>query len=203
MKIAVISAGNIGGTLAKGWAANGHEVYVGVRDPQGDKAKKLTGIANLKLCSVAEAAAAAPVILLAAHPPATKDICTQLGDTQGKVIIDTMNSVFAKAEGFDSTFRALQAWTQAEVVKCFNSTGFENMLNPRYGDQAVEMFMAGSSARAKEIAKQLSLDLGFADCIDFGGDEEVGLLEDFARIWINLAFKQGLGRSFAIKLLKR
>ena len=32
MKIAVLGAGNIGGTLGKKWLAAGHEVVFGVRD---------------------------------------------------------------------------------------------------------------------------------------------------------------------------
>ena len=34
MKIAVIGAGNIGGTIGAKWASQNHEVYFGVRDPQ-------------------------------------------------------------------------------------------------------------------------------------------------------------------------
>ncbi|MCK7529143.1 MAG: hypothetical protein MZV64_72115 [Ignavibacteriales bacterium] len=41
--------------------------------------------------------------------------------------------------------------------------------------------LAGSSSlKAKQIASQLSLDAGFAECYDFGGDDKVELLEQFA-----------------------
>lgn len=33
MKIAVIGAGNVGGALGTLWAAKGHEIMFGVRDP--------------------------------------------------------------------------------------------------------------------------------------------------------------------------
>jgi F420-dependent NADP oxidoreductase-like protein len=33
MRIAIIGAGNVGGTLGKMWAAKGHEVAFGVRSP--------------------------------------------------------------------------------------------------------------------------------------------------------------------------
>lgn len=32
MKIAVVGAGNVGGTLGKGWAKKGHDVTFGVRN---------------------------------------------------------------------------------------------------------------------------------------------------------------------------
>jgi 8-hydroxy-5-deazaflavin:NADPH oxidoreductase len=57
--------------------------------------------------------------------------------------------------------------------------------------------------QAKTIATQLALDAGFATCIDFGGDDKVALLEQFALCWINLAMMQGMGRNIAFKLLKR
>ena len=41
MKIAVIGAGNVGGALGTLWAAKGHEIVFGVRDPQDAKLQKL------------------------------------------------------------------------------------------------------------------------------------------------------------------
>ncbi|MGH7456222.1 MAG: hypothetical protein ACRENG_33025 [bacterium] len=90
-----------------------------------------------------------------------------------------------------------------DVVKCFNSTGFENMANPKYGDAGIDMFMAGSSQKGKEIAKQLAKDLGFAECYDLGGDDKIALLEQFALAWINLAIMQKYGRGMAFKILRR
>jgi hypothetical protein len=65
------------------------------------------------------------------------------------------------------------------------------------------MFMAGSSSRAKETARQLALDAGFAECSDLGGDERIPLLESLAGIWIDLAMVQGQGKNIAFKLRKR
>jgi len=93
--------------------------------------------------------------------------------------------------------------TQAEVVKCFNTTGFENMKNPAYGDTQLDLFMAGNSTAAKAIARQLALDAGFANCYDFGGSDRVALLEQFALAWINLAIFQQMGRNIGFKLLVR
>jgi hypothetical protein len=65
-------------------------------------------------------------------------------------------------------------------VKCFNSTGFENMKDPLYPGGAIGTFMAGDSMRAKRLAARLAQDAGFARCHDFGGDSSVPLLEQFA-----------------------
>jgi 8-hydroxy-5-deazaflavin:NADPH oxidoreductase len=112
--------------------------------------------------------------------------------------------VRAKAGDFASVADALRAWTKStDVVKCFNTTGFNVMANPQFGAVAADMFMAGSSSRAKEIARQLARDAGFAECYDLGGDERILLLECLAGIWIDLAMVQGQGREIAFKLLRR
>jgi predicted dinucleotide-binding enzyme len=116
-----------------------------------------------------------------------------------------MNSVRVKPEGYNNTFEALTDLTKgAEIVKCFNSTGFENMANPTYpGDTDLDMYMAGDSIHGKSIARQLALDAGFGECYDFGGNEKVALLESFAMVWINLAIMQGQGRNIGFKIVKR
>jgi predicted dinucleotide-binding enzyme len=65
------------------------------------------------------------------------------------------------------------------------------------------MFVAGDSAKGKEVARQLSSDLGFAKCYDFGGDDKIPLLEQVALTWVNLAIFQKEGRNIAFKVLKR
>ena len=115
-----------------------------------------------------------------------------------------MNTVRGGAEPFANTFEALKHLAKgAVIVKCFNTTGFENMADPRYPDGALDMFVAGDSAQGKASARQLALDAGFAECHDFGGDDKAALLEQFALCWINLAIMQGQGRNLGFKLLRR
>lgn len=204
MKIAIIGTGNVGGALAERWSQAGHRVLLGVRDLDHFKGKELLRFPNVAAYPTAEAVAAADVLLIAATPQATVAIAEQLGDTGDKIILDAMNSVRIRPEPYANTFEALKAVTRSpNVVKCFNSTGFENMRNPDYGGVAIDMFMAGSSAPGKQVARQLALDAGFAECYDFGGDDRVALLEQFALAWINLAIMQGQGRDMAFKLVRR
>lgn len=77
------------------------------------------------------------------------------------------------------------------------------MKNPVYGDTAIDMFVAGDSARGKAAAIQLAKDAGFAECYDIGGNDRFNLIEQFAWFWINLAMFQGQGREIGFKLLKR
>jgi 8-hydroxy-5-deazaflavin:NADPH oxidoreductase len=203
MKIAIIGTGNIGGTLGKRWLDAGHDIILGVRDVQNFKGEALSNEANVSVKSISEAVAAADTILVATPPQVVLELIPQFGNLTGKVIIDASNAVRMKPEGYETAFHAFAQLTDAELVKCFNTTGFENMANPDYKGQAIDMFMAGDSAKAKTVAKELAVAIGFADCIDFGGSDKVMLLEQFALAWINLAIMQGHGRNLAFKVLRR
>lgn len=204
MHIAIIGTGNVGGALAANWAKAGHQIHLGVRDLDHFKGRELLERPNISAHSIADAVALAETVLVAATPQATVAIAEQLVGCEDKIIVDAMNSVRVRPEPYANTFEALKSLTNCpHVVKCFNTTGFENMANPQYGAVALDMFMAGSSERGKTVARQLALDAGFAECYDFGGDDKAALLEQFALSWINLAIMQGMGRDVGFKLLRR
>jgi predicted dinucleotide-binding enzyme len=205
MKIAIIGTGNVGGALATKWANNGHQIYLGVRDTSNFKGQDLFKNPNTKALLIQEAVQKAEVIVLATPAMMAIEVAQSLGDTTGKVIIDTMNIVMGRGpEGFSNTAEAILAHTNTtDVVKCFNTTGFNNMENPNYGDQVLDAFVAGNSSKGKEIAQQLALDAGFANCYNVGGNDRFELMEKFAFFWINLAMFQGQGREIGFKLLKR
>ncbi|MGA2479922.1 MAG: NAD(P)-binding domain-containing protein [Spirochaetia bacterium] len=205
MQIAIIGTGNVGGALARAWARAGHRIFLGVRNLRDQKVLALTaGGPPITAHSPAEAVNDAETVLFAIPPNALRHVLDNLGDLKGKVLIDATNSVRTRAGEFASVADALRSWTKStDVVKCFNTTGFNVMENPKFGGVAADMFMAGSSSHAKEIAHRLAQDAGFAMCYDLGGDERIPLLESLAGIWIDLALVQGHGREIAFKLLKR
>lgn len=205
MKIAIIGAGKVGGALASGWARAGHSIILGVRNPGDNEVQALVAEnQNLSANTVTAAAQEAEVILVSVPVSALTEVARNLGDVKNKIIIDATNAVFQKPAPYAHGVEAFKALTQCpDVVKCFNSTGFENMANPKYGDTSIDMFVAGSSIKGKQVAAQLARDLGFADCHDFGGDDKIQLLENFALAWINLAIMQGKGRNIAFKLVRR
>ena len=203
MKIAIIGTGNVGGALATRWAQAGHEINLGVKDTSNFKGKALLDNPNTKVYSTREAVGRSEVILVATPPHIAVDLANSFGDLSGKTLIDATNSVRSRPEPYATAFHAFADLTQAGVVKCFNSTGFENMIDPVYGDVAIDMFMAGGDAGAKSVAEELAKDAGFENCYDFGGPERVELLEQFALSWINLAIFQKQGRGIAFKVIKR
>jgi hypothetical protein len=210
MRIGIIGAGNVGGTLGRGWARKGHEVMFGVRQPKAPKTRTLLEQigGSVKAGTVAEAAAFASAVALATPWHATRDALRSAGDLTGKVLLDCTNPLKADFSGLEvghttSGAEQVAAWAKgAGVVKIFNSTGFENMANPQYGGEAATMFFAGDHAGAKRIAAQLARDLGF-DPVDAGTLANARLLEPLAMLWIYLAVAQKQGSGIAFKLLRR
>jgi 8-hydroxy-5-deazaflavin:NADPH oxidoreductase len=203
MKIAIIGTGNIGAALATKWASKGHSINLGVKDESNFKGMELLKKENIKVYSIKEAVNISDVILIATPPTAIFEIAEQLGDVTGKIIIDATNNVAQKISPYPTVFHFLVEKTNAEAVKCFNSTGFENIADTNYNGEAIDMFMAGDSEKAKSVAEQLALDAGFGACVNFGNADKVELLEKFALSWINLAIMQGQGRDIAFKIVKR
>ena len=205
MDIAIIGTGNVGGALATKWAHAGHTILLGVRNASNFKGTHLLDNPNTSIHNIHDAVANAQVILLATPAPAAIEVAKSLGNTQGKVIIDSMNIVMGRGPaGFHNTTDAILANTASDaVIKCFNTTGFNNMANTVYSGMHIDNFVAGDDANAKTIAQQLSNDAGFENCYDVGGNDKFQLMEQFAFFWINLAIFQKEGREIAFKLLKR
>lgn len=205
MKIAIIGHGNVGGTLAKGWAKAGHDILIGARDPEDQSVKEfMSNKDRIQVTDIQSAVDKSDVILVAIPAPAVGEVAKNLKNVHDMVIIDAKNSVFEGPEGYKTGAEAIKKITGCEhVAKGFNTTGFENMANPVYGDTQLDMFTAGNSQKAKDTVEKLASDLGFENCYDFGGDDKFTLIEQFAMAWINLAIMQGEGRDIGFKLLRR
>jgi predicted dinucleotide-binding enzyme len=204
MKIGIIGSGNVGGALTKAWSSAGHEIILGVRDTSNFKGIELLKLPRVGATSIENVSKEAEVILLAAGPDALKDILEALGDLSGVFVIDAMNSVRSKPEPYRNTSEAILALRpNVRLVKCFNTTGYENMLNPVYPEGRLDLVMSGDDLEAKAIASKLALDAGFGSCLDFGSSKQFQLQEYFALSWINLAIMQGHGRQMGIHFLYR
>jgi predicted dinucleotide-binding enzyme len=71
-----------------------------------------------------------------------------------------------------------------------------------FGQENPVLFFCGDDAAAKGTVKPLADELGF-EGVDAVPLTRARVLEAFALLWISLAFKAGLGREFAFKLLRR
>ena len=204
MKIAIIGSGNVGTSLGDGWSAKGHEVVYGSRSPK-------IAAKGRRFASIPEAIAASEIVVLAVPYQAVQEVASA-HSLVGKVVIDCTNPVapgakpplggFELAMGFTTSAaeEVAKMAKGAHIVKAFNTTGYGNMREPRYGSTRVTMFYAGDDDGAKEKVRQLIGDIGF-DPVDAGPLRSARYLEPMALLWMNLSFK--LGRDFAFQLIQR
>jgi NADPH-dependent F420 reductase len=209
MKIAVIGAGNVGSTLGMRWAAVGHEVVFGVRDPRNAKHAALVSQpgGKVRLATIAEAVAPADVVLLATPWDASGAAITACANLAGKALIDATNPLTADlslAVGLhDSGGEQVARWAKgAHVVKAFNTTGFNIMADPVMEGRPAVMFVAGDDPAAKVTVQGLAKAIGF-EPVDAGPLKMARHLESMAVLWISCAYRQGLGRDYAFALIRK
>jgi 8-hydroxy-5-deazaflavin:NADPH oxidoreductase len=209
VNIAIIGAGRVGAALGTRWAVAGHAVMYGVRKPDDPKITPLLeGTPNGRAGSVAQAAAFGDVVVLATPWGATESAIRAAGSLAGKVVVDVTNPLNETFSGLtvghtSSGGEMVAAWARgAKVVKTLNSTGSNNMLDPKYGKDAVSMFVCGDDAGAKKTVSELVTALGF-DVVDAGPLASARLLEPLAMLWISLAYAWGQGTDIAFRLMRR
>lgn len=180
MQIAIIGAGNVGGTLGERFRAAGHQVRYGVRDAATHDGTTRMG--------VAEAVQGADVVLLAVPGAAVEATLATIGPCTGQVVVDATNPIgpgltLLRPDGLSGGERVQHHLPTARVVKAFNTTGAENMANPRYGGTAVVMPIVGDVPEARATVATLAREIGFAP-LELGGIARAGLLEAMAVAWI-------------------
>ena len=213
MKLAIIGAGNVGGTLGSAWATKGgHEVFFGVRSPNSDKTQALVDAlgGKARAGTAAEAVAFGEMIVLATPWTATEAAIRSMGDLNGRTILDATNPLAMGPDGLGleighsiSAGEKVQGWAKgASVFKTLNTTGFGNMANPVFHGVKSVMFVAGDDTAKKPKVIELVAALGF-EVVDAGPLRNARLLEAHAMLWIELALKRGLGRDWAFALVRR
>lgn len=178
MKIGIIGSGNIGGSLGRHWAKAGHDVMFSSRNP--DELKEMADSVGAKAGTVMEAADHGDVILLAIPLKNNETVANELGDLQGKVLIDATNP-YPGRDGevaqriIDDDKLTSTGWTAslfpgARVVKAFNSVYYKVLQERafRNGQERVAVQVAGDDESAKQTVKQLIEDIGMAPQ-DMGG----------------------------------
>jgi 8-hydroxy-5-deazaflavin:NADPH oxidoreductase len=204
LNIAVLGAGNIGGTLGRKWSAAGHKVAFGVSDPNGKKSQVLRAELGdtVIIGSVAEALNTNPDVVVMALPGAAMDaaITEYAQQLDGRIVIDAANRM---GDGPMNSFAAFQQQTpRASVFRAFNTLGWENFANPEFEGVTADLFYCGPDGDARKAVEQLITAIGLRP-IYLGGVEQVGVVDAVGRLWFALVFGQGKGRHLAFKVLTR
>jgi predicted dinucleotide-binding enzyme len=179
MKIGIIGAGEIGGTLTRRLARLGHEVFVAnSRGPSSLAAlAKETGA---KAATVGEAARACQVVVVTIPEAKIRDLPKNLfeGVPSDVVVIDTGNYYPRERDGRIEEIEAgmpESRWVETQlgrpVVKAFNTMNYKKLLElgrPAGTPGRLALPVAGDNPKAKQVVLRLIDELGF-DGVDDGG----------------------------------
>ena len=197
MRIAIIGAGNVGGGLGSAFAAVGHTIVFGVRDPSSPKcARALAGAAGSTATSFAAAVEGADVVVVTIRSEAIAQTIPELPSLDGRIVIDAMNR-FTGDPGRSTTQDLADLLPGARLVKAFNTTGFENYTTARDRRQPAAMFVAADDADAKRLAMALATEIGF-EALDAGGLVNAKPLEAMVRVWLALTAAADRTVAFAL-----
>jgi hypothetical protein len=198
MKIAVVGAGHVGGSLGRAWASKGHQVVFAVRDANEPKAQAAVAATNgrARAAAIDEAVRDAEVVVLAVPFGAIAGIVEGTGSLAGKILIDCTNPAGATlpagvASGAELVSKLAPG---ARVVKAFNAQGAENIARPRYGGIAATNFYCGDDEQAKHVVRELVADVGF-DAVDVGPLKNAHLLESATLLWFAASRALGTRRT--------
>lgn len=188
--IAIIGTGNVAGALGPEFAAQGHDIVYGSREPDREDVAALverTG-GNASAMIQAEAVAGADMVVLAVPGTVAAEVAGSLGYLSGKIIIDPTNRVTRGDDGFTrytmetSNAELIQAAAPgATVVKAFNTLNFRTMIEP---GGPVTIPLVGDDAEAKARVAELVAGMGL-EPMDVGPLSGAHVLEGMLAIWIN------------------
>lgn len=182
MKVGIIGAGQIGGTLTRRLASLGHEVFVAnSRGPE-----TLAGLASetgAKAVTVPEAARAGEVVIVTIPEGKVRDLPKDLfaGVPENVVVVDTGNYYPRERDGrIDEIEDGMMEsrWVEHQlgrpVIKAFNNIYASHLMEygrPAGSPNRFALPIAGDDDRAKKVVIRLLNELGF-DGVDAGGIDE-------------------------------
>jgi predicted dinucleotide-binding enzyme len=216
MKIAVLGTGVVGDTIGSKLIELGHQVTMGSRTADNEKAKAFLAKhpKNAKIGTFADAAAFGEIIFNCTSGGASIDVLKLAGEynLNEKILIDIANPLdFSKGmppslsivntsslgEKIQSTF------PKVKVVKTLNTLWCGLMVNPRMinaGDHSI--FVCGNDAGAKEAVKNILVSFGWPtnNILDLGDITKARGTEMYLPLWLSIYGATNSG-AFNIKII--
>ena len=178
--VSILGAGRVAASLATGLAKAGHDIVIGVRQP--DNLPSWTG-PQVRFASHLDAIKASDIIFNATPGDTSLDRLTMMsGALAGKVLVDVANATGRDAQGRpsgllypnDSLAERLQAaLPHTHVVKTLNTMLAPVMRHPGGLATPPTAFLSGNDMRAKTTVRSLLAEMGWKDdwILDLGGIE--------------------------------
>ncbi len=208
MKIGVIGPGRVGSSLARALASS-HDVFLGSRDSARARAiAEETGAGGSG--TYGEAVRHGEVVILSVPWWAIDETLAELGELDGRVVIDTVNPYtdgsYTEMVEFIGTSAAEEIQKQkprSHVVKAWNTIHAQVMdSSPDFDGVPASVFVCGDDAAAKDIVTELATELGYAP-VDCGPLSSARYVEPMAGLKVRLSYELELGTEQTINLVER
>jgi predicted dinucleotide-binding enzyme len=217
MKIGIIGTGAVGQTLGTKFVQSGHEVKMGSRTANNEKAAAWVKSAGAKASqgTFADAASFGEIVFNCTKGEVSLDAVKAAGaaNLKGKVLVDVSNPLdFSKGmppfltpslANTNSLGEEIQKnFPDAKVVKALNTMNCKLMVDPKLVPGSHDLFICGNDADAKaKVTGILTKDLGWESIIDMGDITNSRALEMLLPIWIRLMVKFG-NPNFNFKIVR-
>jgi 8-hydroxy-5-deazaflavin:NADPH oxidoreductase len=201
MKIAVLGTGMVGKAIGTKLIALGHEVKMGSRTSNNEKAQAWMSSAgqNASQGTFAEAAAFGEIIFNCTKGEASVEVLKLAGENnlKGKILVDISNALDS-SKGMpptlsicndDSLGETIQrTFPDVKVVKTLNTMNCNLMVNAAAVPGDHNVFVSGNDADAKAEVKKVLNGFGWSDknIIDLGDISTARGPEQLLPIWIRL-----------------
>src|SRR5438270_13261394 len=170
LKIGIIGAGKIGGTLAELWVKAGHEVLISSRHPDELQGLARTLGPKARVGTPKEAAVFGEVVLISvpygALPQVGKDLQNEL---KGKVVLDTGNpyperdgemAVEARRKG--TGVASAEFLPGVRLVRAFNAISHRNLRSEAHrAGELIGIRIAADDPKALDVDARIVRDAGF------------------------------------------
>jgi 8-hydroxy-5-deazaflavin:NADPH oxidoreductase len=202
MKVAVLGTGMVGSTIGSKLIELGHEVMMGSRSANNEKAVAFVTQSNGKATAgtFADAAAFGEIIFNCTSGGASIDALTLAGEANliNKVIVDIANPLdFSKGQpatlsisNTTSLGEEIQnKFPTAKVVKALNTMWCGLMVNPAMiGNADHTTFISGNDADAKTIVKDILKSFGWFEknILDLGDITTARGTEMYLPLWLRI-----------------
>jgi predicted dinucleotide-binding enzyme len=180
MKIGIIGAGHIGGTLTRRLSALGHDISVAnSRGPES--LAELTKATGTRAVTVREAATGKDVVIVTIPEKSVPELPRGLFAANDDVVVVDTGNYYPQRDGRIAAIEdglPESKWVEQQlgrpVIKAFNTIHAKDLMERgRAADQGgrIALPVAGDDAAAKRVVLQLVEELGF-DGVDAGSLEE-------------------------------
>ncbi len=201
MKIAVLGTGSVGNTIGTKLIQLGHEVKMGSRTANNEKAAAFVKINgnHASQGTFTDAAAFGEIIFNCTQGAVTLDVLKLAGaeNLKGKILIDIANPLdFSKGmpptlipslSNTTSLGEEIQkAFPDLKVVKTLNTMNCAIMVNAALVAGEHDVFMSGNDDGAKNKVKEILNGFGWKAPIDLGDISTARGTEQLLPVWLRL-----------------